>query len=78
MSDYCDFTRGLNYADLMFAAQALENAAVHREHVYDRIHADSAETFVSRCRAALSQIDRAIEEARERMSREHNQKVAAE
>lgn len=77
MSD--EYMRGMYYQQLSECAISADVYAsnVHSIFFDDRL-CDSAERHVSKIRTALSKIDRAIEEARERIAREHNQKVAAE
>lgn len=72
-----DFVRGMAYSELASAKQALAYVSEVTQAMYDDRLIDSAENMVSNIRASLSKINRAIEEARERMEREHNQ-VAAE
>lgn len=73
-----EYTRGMYYQQLADCAVNLKiNVQNMNPIFFDERLADSAERFVSRMRADISKLDRIIEEARERIAREHNA-VAAE
>jgi len=73
-----DFVKGMDYAALSSAARSLSPVTLNGFQDYSARDIEAVENFISNIRASLSKIDRAIEEARERIAREHNMKVAAE